>query len=194
MGPVDERTAPDPFAGLTALFGRIEASTASGPVAPGEALETAAGLIQAAAEAGGGVFFIGNGASQAIASHMSADLTKNGRLRAVAFTDPSLLTCVGNDLGYDEVFAEPLRTHARAGDVLVAISSSGASANILAAVGAARQTGCSVVTLSGFAQDNPLRGSGDVDFYVPSDVYGLVEVVHHGICHALADIVIGTGG
>lgn len=151
-------------------------------------------MLRESRDSAAAVFFIGNGASQAISSHMAADLTKNGRLKAIAFTDPSLLTCVGNDLGYEQIFAEPLRRWAAAGDVLVAISSSGASPNILEAVRVARENGLAVVTLSGFAADNPLRGAGDVGFYAPSRNYGDVEVVHHAICHCIVDRVVGGSG
>ena len=79
---------------------------------------------------------------------------------------------------------------ADAGDVLIAISSSGRSPNILLGVKAARARGCSVITLSGFDSDNPLSSMGDVNFYVPSKAYGPVEVIHHSICHCLLDSIL----
>ena len=94
--------------------------------------------------------FIGNGGSAAIASHMAIDYSKNGRLPSLAFNDGPALTCLGNDLGFENVFAEQIKLHARQGDLLFAISSSGASANILAAVKQAKESGCQVITLSGF--------------------------------------------
>ncbi len=182
------------FGSIAALFGRIAVTDATAAaLSPEEGVSRAVAMLRDAAARGGCVYFIGNGASQSISSHMSADLTKNGRIRALAFTDPSLLTCIGNDLGYERVFAEPLARVARSGDVLVAISSSGSSPNILAAVSVARAAGCGIVTLSGFAPDNPLRGGGDVNFHVPSHDYGEVEVVHHGICHRIADEVAAGG-
>src|SRR5271156_2912513 len=96
--------------------------------------------------AGNKIIFIGNGGSAGIASHLAIDFSKNGELRAQAFNDPSALTCLGNDLGYENVFAKQIDFHARPGDVLIAISSSGRSRNIVAAVAAARERRCEVVT------------------------------------------------
>jgi D-sedoheptulose 7-phosphate isomerase len=111
----------------------------------------------------------------------------------MAFNDPSALTCLGNDLGYENVFAKQIEFHARAGDLLIAISSSGRSPNILAAVTAARARNCRVVTYSGFTEDNDLRRTGDVNFFVRSREYGFVEVSHLALCHAVLDIDMGWG-
>lgn len=138
----------------------------------------------------GRVFFIGNGASAAIASHMAADWLKAGGMAAQCFNDGALTTCLANDLGYENVFSTPIAAHARKDDLLVAISSSGESENILRGVDAADHAGCHIVTLSGMKPDNRLRAHGDVSFYVPSDHYGTVEVCHHAICHAILDLVI----
>jgi D-sedoheptulose 7-phosphate isomerase len=136
------------------------------------------------------IYFIGNGASASIASHMAADWLKNAKIAAQCFNDGALTTCLSNDLGYENVFAVPIASHARNGDMLVAISSSGESENILRGVDAAYRAGCYVVTLSGKNPKNRLRDLGDVSFYVPSDHYGTVEVCHHAICHAILDLVI----
>ena len=135
--------------------------------------------------------FIGNGGSAAIASHMAIDYSKNGRLPSLAFNDGAALTCMGNDLGYENVFAEQILLHAREGDLLFAISSSGASPNIIAAVKQAREVGCRVVTLSGFREDNPLRQSGKLNWYIKSPEYGFVEIAHLVICHTILDIEMG---
>jgi D-sedoheptulose 7-phosphate isomerase len=147
----------------------------------------------AAHDAGNKIMFIGNGGSAGIASHLAIDFSKNGKLRALAFNDPSALTCLGNDLGYDRVFATQLQFHARTGDLLIAISSSGRSPNILAAVATARERDCGVVTFSGFTPDNDLRRAGDVNFYLRSDLYGFVEVGHLSLCHAILDLDLGWG-
>lgn len=150
---------------------------------------------RAAHAAGRKIMFIGNGGSAGISSHVAIDYLKNGGMRATAFNDASALTCLGNDLGYDQVFAKQLDMHADAGDLLIAISSSGRSPNILNGVGTARDRGCGVVTYSGFGADNPLRRSGDVNFYIGSGEYGFVEVGHLALCHASFDIAMGwTGG
>ena len=142
---------------------------------------------------GNKLMFIGNGGSAAIASHMATDFTKNGNLRTVAFNDGSMLTCLGNDLGYENVFARQIEMHARQGDMLIAISSSGRSANILKGVAAARTMGCAVLTMSGFQSDNPLRRLGDVNMWVNSGEYGFVEIAHLALSHAILDMAMGWG-
>jgi D-sedoheptulose 7-phosphate isomerase len=139
------------------------------------------------------IMFVGNGGSAGIASHLAIDYSKNGNLRSMAFNDPSALTCLGNDHGYENIFAKQIEFHGRAGDLLIAISSSGRSPNILAAVKAARARGCRVVTYSGFTEDNDLRRLGDINFFVRSREYGFVEVSHLALCHAVLDIDMGWG-
>ena len=148
-------------------------------------------LCHGAHDSGGKVMFIGNGGSMGIATHMAVDFSKNGGMRAMAFGDGAVLTCLGNDLGYENVFARQIEWHGRAGDVLIAISSSGKSPNILNGVQAARSRGGTIVTFSGFREDNPLRKAGDVNFYVRAMEYGFVEVAHQAILHAILDIDMG---
>ena len=133
------------------------------------------------------VMLIGNGGSAAIVDHMKNDLCKSVGVRAMVFTDISLLTAVGNDHGYPHVFEFPVELWADAGDVLVAVSSSGQSENILRAAKVAVNKGCRVITLTGFKTHNPLRQLGDVNFYVASDSYGYVETIHAIITHILTD-------
>jgi D-sedoheptulose 7-phosphate isomerase len=142
-------------------------------------------------DAGYKIIFVGNGGSAGIASHLAIDFSKNGGLRAQAFNDACALTCLGNDLGYENVFAKQIEFHGRSGDLLIAISSSGNSPNIIAGVKSARKCGMQVVTYSGFGEDNSLRRAGDVNFYVKSREYGFVEVAHLSLCHALLDIDMG---
>lgn len=144
-------------------------------------------------ERGNKLMFIGNGGSAGITSHLAIDFSKNGGLRATAFNDGSALTSLGNDFGYEFVFTKQIEWHGRGGDVLVAISSSGQSVNILNGVETARAKGCDVVTLSGFGEDNPLRKTGDVNFYVCSPHYGFVEVAHLALVHAILDLDMGWG-
>ena len=130
---------------------------------------------------------IGNGGSAAIASHMQNDLCKAVGVRAMVFNEPSLLTALSNDHGYGCVFERPTELWADNGDLLLAISSSGQSENILRAVRASVAQGCQVITFSGFGADNPLRRMGHLNFYVPSQVYGYVELVHSTLAHFLTD-------
>jgi D-sedoheptulose 7-phosphate isomerase len=156
-----------------------------------EAINRVIGLARQTHSAGNKLIFVGNGGSAAIASHMATDYSKNGNIRALALNDSSMLTCLGNDLGYDRVFAKQIELHARPGDLVIAISSSGRSANILNAVKAAREAKGAIVTLSGFSAENPLRRLGDINFYIDSDRYGFVEIGHLTICHAILDFICG---
>lgn len=148
-------------------------------------------LAHAAQDRGNKLMFIGNGGSAAIAGHFANDFSKNGGLRSTAFNDGAVLTCLGNDFGYEHVFSKQIEWHGREGDLLLAISSSGRSPNILNGVEMARARGCHVVTLSGFGDDNPLRKTGDVNFYVRSRYYGFVEVGHVSLVHAILDLDMG---
>lgn len=157
------------------------------------AWEQATSQVRATHEAGNKLMFIGNGGSAGIASHMAIDYSKNGNIRAMAFNDGAALTCLGNDLGYENVFAKQVDLHARPGDLLVAISSSGKSVNILKAADVARERGCTVYTFSGFSADNPLRNYGDLNFYVDSGEYGFVEITHLALIHSILDLEMGWG-
>jgi D-sedoheptulose 7-phosphate isomerase len=155
-----------------------------------QALDSAARLVLETGAAGRKLMFIGNGGSAAISSHMATDYTKNIGIRAMAFNDPALLTCLGNDYGYTLIFEKSVGYYGEAGDLLFAISSSGRSENILRGVAAAEAVGARVVTLSGFDPDNPLRAAGTVNLWVPSHRYGPVEVIHHALCHSILDTVM----
>lgn len=155
-----------------------------------DAIEKVCDLIILKTDVGHKLMFIGNGASAAIASHMSTDFWKNGGMRAIAFNDSSLLTCLGNDYGFEYIFEKSVEMFADEGDILVAISSSGKSENILKGVYSAKSKGCSVVTLSGFESDNPLSSLGDFNFYVPDKSYGPVEIIHQSICHCILDAIV----
>ncbi len=135
------------------------------------------------------IYLVGNGASASMASHMASDLSKNAGLHTHVFSDPSLLTAISNDIGYEDVFALPLKGRAVKGDMLVAISSSGKSPNILKAVKVARERDLSVVTLSAKDADNPLRSAGTLNAYVPAETYGLAESCHAAVLHHWMDLV-----
>lgn len=176
---------------LTLLFNSIKVTDKEGnEIEFHNGIEKVCLLIKLHADSGHKLMFIGNGASAAMSSHMATDCWKNGGIRAVAFNDSSLLTCISNDYGYKYVFEKPIEMMADKGDILFAISSSGKSENILNGVHAAKSKECSVITLSGFKDDNPLSVMGDYNFYVPSQEYGPVEVIHHSICHSILDSII----
>lgn len=152
----------------------------------------------------GRILFVGNGGSAAICSHYAVDYEKNGGLRTMVFTDPARMTCYANDMGYEQAYAEMIKRHARSGDLLIAISSSGRSQNIIhAAQAGRREAGCFVITMSGFLPANPLREYGLLDFYVPSarfayavplQEYGVVETVHSIILHCALDLLLEQKG
>ena len=133
------------------------------------------------------VYLIGNGASASMASHFAADLAKNVHIHTEVFSDLSLITAIANDLSYEEVFAEPLRRRMVEGDMLVAISSSGQSTNIIRAVYQAKVCGGLVITLSAMEPDNRLRSQGMLNFYVPVLTYGMAETCHAAILHYWID-------
>jgi D-sedoheptulose 7-phosphate isomerase len=143
---------------------------------------------------GGHLYFIGNGASAMMASHFAADACKNARLSAMAFNDAALLTATANDVSFEEVFALPLRRTAQAGDLLIAISSSGNSPNIVRAVETAREMSLTIVTLTGMAADNRVRALGDLNFHVPLIRYGWVECAHQLVLHYWLDQYLNLHG
>jgi D-sedoheptulose 7-phosphate isomerase len=132
-------------------------------------------------------YFVGNGGSAAIASHSAIDYWKNGDIPAQTFNDSSLLTCISNDIGFEDVFARPLDMFATAGDLVVGISSSGNSEDIVRACEMALKKECRLFTLSGFSPENRIRNLGDLNFYVPGFSYGYAEIIHQYILHILLD-------
>jgi D-sedoheptulose 7-phosphate isomerase len=183
------------FDRLGRLGGETQATDGRGEeIAVADAVSWAIHEAREAHGSGNKIVFIGNGGSAAIASHMAIDYTKNGGLRALAFNDGAALTCLGNDLGYENVFAKQIEMHGHPGDLLIAISSSGRSPNILKAVRAAQLKRMKVLTLSGFASDNPLRKLGDINLYLPDKEYGFVEIGHLMLCHAILDFAMGWAG
>lgn len=138
------------------------------------------------------VVIAGNGASAAIASHVAVDLTKAAGIRSVTFNEPDLITCFGNDYGYENWVAKAIDFYADSGDVAVCISSSGKSANMVNAAGRARELGLQVVTLSGFAADNPLRQLGHLNLWVNSSSYNVVETTHQSWLLAAVDNLVAA--
>lgn len=135
----------------------------------------------------GSVYVIGNGGSAGVASHAVIDLVNVAKLRAFTLHEPALLTCMANDYGYEQAFARILAQIAKPGDVLIAISSSGNSGNIRNAATQMTDSGGTVITLSGFSGDNPLRSLGDINVWLDSNDYGLVEIGHQFILHNMSD-------
>ncbi len=152
-----------------------------------EALKRAHEFIRKTKEHGGIVYVIGNGGSAGLASHFSNDLMKTLQVPSQTFYDSNLLTCLANDIGYQNVFSYPLKQLLKPQDLLVAISSSGQSPNILNAAEAARSREAVLMTLSGFDGLNPLRALGDLNFWIDQKDYGLVEAAHFFLLHTIID-------
>ena len=136
-------------------------------------------------------YLIGNGASAALSNHMALDWTKNGGVPTQSFANAALLTAMGNDLGFEEAFSAPLSWYGKSGDLLITISSSGNSANIVNAIETARSKGMGVVTLSGLKPDNKSRQLGDLNLYIPAKTYGIVECAHQVLLHLWLDKYMG---
>ena|SRR3989338_2676202 len=134
------------------------------------------------------VYVVGNGGSAGIASHFSTDLIKTLQIPSQTLYDSNLVTCLSNDWGYDTVFSYPLGKLLKPGDLLVAISSSGKSPNIIQAVNTAAQQKIKIITLSGFSNANPLRALGDLNFWIDRSDYGLVETSHFFLLHTIIDL------
>ena len=136
------------------------------------------------------LIFVGNGGSASIASHLTIDSTNAASLRAVNFNDPGMITCLSNDYGYENWISKALDFYADEGDVLILISSSGQSKNMLMAVNKARKLKMKILTLTGFLSNNPLRGKGDVNLWVNSNEYNIVEMTHHIWLLSIIDYLI----
>ncbi|MDX2285432.1 MAG: SIS domain-containing protein [Bacteroidia bacterium] len=173
---------------FTSALAGVRVSAAAGAELPyAEALATVQDWLCTLEAERGQLFIIGNGGSAGVAGHLAVDFLKNGNLRAMAFHDAPLLTCISNDCGYEEVFALPLSRFAGPGDLAICISSSGTSENILRGARTALDAGARVITCTGFRPDNPLRSLGHLNYYVPSWSYGIVETLHQFIIHSFLD-------
>lgn len=140
------------------------------------------------------LFFIGNGGSSAIASHMTADFMKNGGMNTYSLYDNAVTTCMGNDYGYAYIFSKPLEFMLKADDLLVAISSSGNSQNIVNAIHVAKNKNAKVITFTGFRPDNKVKQMGDINVYVPCGKYGMVESIHNMILQHIVDEIMDRDG
>jgi D-sedoheptulose 7-phosphate isomerase len=156
-----------------------------------EDLIKASEKIQAVSKAGHKLIIAGNGGSAAMASHVAVDFTKAAGIRAINFNEADLLTCFANDYGYEKVFEKSVEFYGDKGDLLILMSSSGTSENVLNAAKRAKKLDIEVITFSGFNSENPLRQLGDLNFWVNSKAYNIVEMTHHIWLLAIVDYIIG---
>ena len=143
-------------------------------------------------ETSGVLHFIGNGASASIASHFGLDYFKAGEIRTNTFNDFSALTAYGNDISFDEVFAFPISRILKEKDMLVAVSSSGNSPNIVRGLEAAKEQGSFLLTLSGMKSDNKIRKMGDINMFFPEMDYGPTECAHTVMLHHILDTFVAS--
>jgi D-sedoheptulose 7-phosphate isomerase len=183
-------TASTYLAELDRLISAMEIKTAAGKsFSLDDGGKAAVDLIRTTKKNKAKAVVVGNGGSAAIASHLQNDLCKAVRMRSLVFTEQSLLTALANDDGYQTAYETLMNLWAEPDDLLIAISSSGQSENILRCARAARQAGARVITMSGFAPDNPLRSLGEINFYIPSRSYGHVELAHAALGQFLTDVL-----
>jgi len=191
MSPVKFPAAPYPSAASYFDTYAEEFSRAAKTIEP-VALDRAATIILEAHARGSRLFTCGNGGSASIANHMQCDHMKGVRTdtdlspRVLSLsTNVELLTAIANDIGYENVFAYQLQAQAQTGDVLIAVSSSGRSPNIVQAITWARDYGLRTIAITGFG-GGPARSLAEVTIHVDCSNYGIVEDLHQAIMHALA--------
>ena len=126
-----------------------------------------------------------------MASHVSVDLTKNAKVRAINFNEFDLLTCFSNDYGYEKVFEKALDFYADKGDIVIIISSSGKSKNLINAAKFAKKKKLFLITLTGFSKNNPLSKLGNINLWVNSKAYNIIETIHQIYLLSVVDKIIG---
>ena len=134
------------------------------------------------------VYIVGNGGSASIASHISVDFSKVARVKSSTFNNSNLITCFANDYGYENWVKEAIKAYCLKDDLLILISSSGKSLNIINAAIYCEKNNIDLITFSGFNKDNELRKYGKVNFYVNSENYNYVEITHYIILVSIVDI------
>ena len=157
-------------------------------------LERAAIMVWETHQSNKKIIVVGNGGSAAMASHVAVDFVKAASIRAINFNEADLITCFANDYGYEHWVEKALEAYADPGDLAILISSSGKSPNIINAAVKAKEMGLSLITVSGFLVDNSLRNLGDLNLWVDSTEYNIVEMTHHVWLVAIIDYLIKTKG
>ena len=138
------------------------------------------------------VMIFGNGGSAAIASHVSVDLTKNAGIKSMNFNEADLITCFSNDYGFERWIEKAIDFYSDKNDVVILISSSGKSQNMINACKAAKNKKISkVITFTGHEKNNPLSLLGDINFWVESKAYNFVENTHQIWLLTICDLIIG---
>lgn len=137
------------------------------------------------------IIVIGNGGSSSIASHFSVDMTKNAKIKTINFNETNLISCFSNDYGFENWIKKSIEYYADKGDILIAISSSGKSKNIINAAKYFKKKIGPVVTFTGMKLKNELMKVGTINFYVNTSSYNIIENVHQFYLLLLVDLLIG---
>ena len=153
-------------------------------------IEQSVQLIQRSIHNKSKVYIIGNGGSASIASHVSVDFVKVAKVSSSTFNNSNLITCFANDYGYENWVVEAIKAYTNINDLIILISSSGTSKNIVNAAQYCKDNNIDLITLSGFTKDNPLSTLGNVNFHIESIEYNYIEMSHHIILLALVDIFV----
>ena len=149
-------------------------------------------IVVSTKKSGKKILIFGNGGSAAIASHFSVDLTKNAKIRCTNYNESNLITCFSNDFGYEHWVEMAINYFGDKGDVLIIISSSGKSKNMINACVAARKKKFSkIITLTGHSVDNPVKKLGGINLWVNTKAYNYIENIHQFWLLSLVDLVIG---
>ena len=153
-------------------------------------IEQSVQLIQRSIHNKSKVYIVGNGGSASIASHVSVDFAKVARIPSSTFNNSNLITCFANDYGFENWVVEAIKAYTNTNDLIILISSSGTSKNIVNAAQYCKDNNIDLITLSGFTKDNPLSTLGNVNFHIESTEYNYIEMSHHIILLALVDIFV----
>ncbi len=145
-------------------------------------------LIQECKKNKGKTYIIGNGGSASIASHVSVDFAKVANVPSNTFNNANLITCFANDYGHENWVKEAVKAYTQKNDILILISSSGTSNNIINAAKYCNENNIPLITLSGFDKSNPLSKLGDVNIHINSNNYNYIEMSHHIILLSIVDI------
>ena len=145
-------------------------------------------IIKKTIENNNKIYIVGNGGSASIASHVSVDFAKVANVPSSTFNNANLITCFANDFSYENWVTEAIKAYCNKKDLLILISSSGTSKNIVNAANHCKLNNINLITFSGFNKDNALSKLGNINFHINSNNYNYIEMSHHIILVSLVDI------
>lgn len=151
-------------------------------------IEHSVNLINKCYNNGGKVYIVGNGGSSSIASHISVDFAKVAKVPSLTFNNANLITCFANDYGHDNWVTEAIKAYMQKNDIIILISSSGTSINIVNAAKYCKENSIPLITFSGFNVNNYLSKKGNINFHIKSKNYNFIEMSHHIILVSIVDI------